>query len=160
MGKGQTPSPAPFIHCHLKLYHKKYVSIEVFLYLCILQTDCSKYLFKRSFRLHRFRAPPHCEKGWHFLKELLGVIFDFRHVVNIICIAGPAEGPEEEALGVRQACHSCWEIFFLYLNRPIFWPIFPRNIIYKLYTAPSYPHILNSNILSVKSKPDFCLISS
>ena len=107
LGKGQTPSPAPFIHCHLKLYHKKYVSIEVFLYPSILQTDCSKYLFKRSFRLHRFRAPPHCENGLFFKRTFLGGIFDFRHVVNIIYIAGPAEGPEEEALGVRQTCHSC-----------------------------------------------------
>ena len=88
-------------------YHKKYVSIEVFLHPSILQTDCSKYLFKRSFRLHRFRAPPHCENVLFFKRFFLGGIFDFRHVVNIIYIAGPAEGPEEEALGARQACHSC-----------------------------------------------------
>ena len=37
------------------LLHKKFVSIEAFHHPSILQTDRSKYLFKRLFRLHRLR---------------------------------------------------------------------------------------------------------
>ena len=49
------PAPAPAIYCNLKLYYNansstyqtKYVSMEIFLYTSILQTDSSKYLLKR-----------------------------------------------------------------------------------------------------------------
>ena len=59
---------APAIYCPLKLYYnsstiKKYVSVEVFLHPSILQTDHSKYLFKKLFLLRLYRpqiisAPP------------------------------------------------------------------------------------------------------
>ena len=51
------PAPGPAIYCTLEVYCNSSTIWNMSLHPCILQTDCCKYLSKRSFRLwHRLQV--------------------------------------------------------------------------------------------------------